>query len=110
MSQIRALQVFYVTGATSFNVVPGVFYRVDTSAAAVTANLPPAETCEPGDWVIIKNISGTNTVTVAGYAAGNITEYVDSATTNTLTTSGQRRMYFPQSAPGSYPTPGWTSF
>jgi hypothetical protein len=110
MSQLRAIQVYYVTGVTSFNAVPGTLYRVDTTAAQVTANLPPAESCQPGDWVIIKNISGANNVVVAAYAAGNVQEYVDLTTTNTLSSSGQRREYIPNTAPGFYPTPGWSSF
>lgn len=109
MSQLCALRVYYVTGVTSFTAIPGVFYRVDTTAASVTANLPPAASCQPGDWVIFKNVSGANSVIVTAYASGNTQEYIDLITTNTLT-AGQRRQYFPASAPGFYPTPGWSSF
>ena len=110
MSDLRALQVYYVTGVTSFNVLPGVCYRVDTSAAVVTAKLPPASACQPGDWVAIKNIGGANAVTVAAYASGNVQEYVDGATSISLSSSGQSRQLFPGAAPGFYATPGWTSF
>ena len=109
MSQLVAPQPYYVTGLSSFNVIPGVFYRVDTSAGAVTASLPPVGMLQPGDWVIIKNISGAHAVTITAWALGNAQEYVEGGTTFSLSTSGQRCQLIPASAPGIYPTPGWTT-
>jgi hypothetical protein len=100
--------VTFITGVGSFtaSATTAQVYRVDTSAGAVTANLPPAANCVAGVWHIIKNISGTNPVTVTP-AAG---ESVNGAANNTLTTNNQRRQYYPGvPVGGPYTAPGWMS-
>lgn len=100
--------VTYITGVGSFTASSNTAtcYRVDTSAGAVTANLPTAAACTPGVWHVIKNISGTNPVTVTPTGS----DTVDGAATNVLTTNNQRRQYYPGvPAAGSYTAPGWMS-
>jgi hypothetical protein len=66
MSGLYALQVQYITGVSSFNVDVGFLYRVDCSAGNVTAKLSSAQDVVdvPGAWLIIKNVTGVNSVNV----------------------------------------------
>ena len=63
-------------------------YVVDTSGGAVTLTLPPAKEAK-GEWIKIKNYTGTHKVTVDG----NGSELIDGATTDEINSAKQCKEY-----------------
>lgn len=106
MSGLYALRIKYITGVSSFTVQTGFLYRVDCSARNVTANLPSAQGVVdvPGAWLIIKNVTGVNSVIVTPVAG----EVVNKSTAQAIPGSNQGHSYLPCFRP-SYGI-GWISW
>lgn len=98
MASLQALTIVYITGVTSFAATPGYFYRVDTSASNVTAQLPAVADTDSTDWLIVKNINGDNIVNIKP-ASGEYIDYVQNGS-NQLTGSNQSHQVMPG-------TPSW---
>jgi hypothetical protein len=101
MSALRALVIYQVTGVSSFNVIPGVFYRVDASGGNVIANLPPVATAQSGDWNVIKKIDASaNTVTITAWVDGTYAEFINGVATNVISTQNQSHNVIPGAPSG----------
>jgi hypothetical protein len=105
MSELRALRVMYITGRSSFTVLPGVFYRVDASRGPVNANLCPTGSTQAGDWAIVKKVDPSGHAVNVQPASG---EQVNAAGSQAITGHNQGHAYMP-GVPSAYGK-GWLSW
>lgn len=115
MSRLRALQPYYVTGVSSFQATPGFFYRVDTSAGLVTAELCSTLACQGGDWLMLKNVgTNGNNLTVAAFvdSIAGYQELINGNATQTGIGNGTAHVFLPFALSAAYSSTrnGWTSW
>ena len=108
MSDLLALTIIAIKPTGRIFVSPGVFYLVDTGNGDVTFLLPPSASCQPGDRMKIKKVSGdTHGVLVTPWNTENLNGANSVQTISTQNTSHDYIPGMPSAYGGAV---GWISW